>query len=501
MMNMALCQFANNYHIFDITPVENLYIEEFMLKAPGDFVKVYIYGLKQCYHSELGEDNLDTFSKALSLDTKTVQNAFSYWERQGILKINQSTDNSISVEYFNIKDILYNKNYNNMEKTLYRYKDFNQNLQLIFGNRLLTPQEYIKIYDWIEVLELPKEVVLMMIQFYIAKKGSKISINYLDKVAISWAEQGINTLQKSEEYIQTSESCYQDTIAVLKYLGIHRSPSKVELELYKKWRDEWAFSLSAILQACKETAKIQSPNFAYLDKILENFNRLGLSTPQDIYNYINSRDVVNNHIKEVMYELGYKDSLPSPEHQSMYLTWTQKMGIEHDTIILACKQCVRKKQASFDKLDILLQKWVGYGLRSPGDIKDYLTKKKQLDMEIQAVLDRAGEKRGVTSADRKIFKQWTEEWNMPYEVVLLAAEYSLMAENKLPFMHKILYNWHIGNIKTVASAKEDHEKHVSQSRSDTRDAGLKKQVDFNNFEQHSYTDEELESLFEDIENA
>ena len=28
------------------TPVENLFIEEFMVKAPGEFVKVYLYGLR-----------------------------------------------------------------------------------------------------------------------------------------------------------------------------------------------------------------------------------------------------------------------------------------------------------------------------------------------------------------------------------------------------------------------------------------------------------------------
>ena len=161
-------------------------------------------------------------------------------------------------------------------------KDFNQNLQMVFGTRLLTPQEYIKIYDWIEVLNLPKEVILMMIQFYISKKGPNLSINYLDKVAIQWAKDGINTLQKAEEYIQASESCYKDTVAVLKYLGIHRAPSKVELELYKKWRDLWGFSLNSILQACRETTKVQSPNFAYLDKVLENMHSQGLKSPSKL---------------------------------------------------------------------------------------------------------------------------------------------------------------------------------------------------------------------------
>jgi DnaD/phage-associated family protein len=81
---------------------------------------------------------------------------------------------------------------------------------------------------------------------------------------------------KTEEYIESCESYYQDTIAVLKYLGIHRPPTKAELELYRKWHNQWDFSLNAILQACKETTKTSSPNLGYLDKILENLHNLNI---------------------------------------------------------------------------------------------------------------------------------------------------------------------------------------------------------------------------------
>ena len=103
------------------------------------------------------------------MEQEAVRNAFYYWERQGILKTSEGEDGKFSVEYYNIKDILYNRDISN-EKVLYKYREFNQNLQLIFDKRLLTPQEYLKIYDWLEVLQLPKEVVLMMIRFFLSKK-------------------------------------------------------------------------------------------------------------------------------------------------------------------------------------------------------------------------------------------------------------------------------------------------------------------------------------------
>ena len=499
---MAFCSFSETYHMFDITPVENLFIQEFMLKAPGDFVKVYLYGLKQCYHSSQSENSIESFAKALCLEEKVVENAFLYWERQGIIRVHKDNDQLLSIEYLNIKDMLYN-NKHEPSKALYHYKDFNQNLQAIFGNRMLTPQEYLRIYDWIEILLLPAEVVLMMVQFYISKKGNRISINYLDKVAQSWANDGINTLQKAEEYIKQYESYYQETIAVLKYLGIHRSPSKVELDLYKKWQDVWGFSLNAILEACKETTKIQSPNMAYLDKILENLHKLGLTSQQEIKNYLSSRDSINDKIKDVLFNLGYKDTAPTPEHQALYLKWTNNWGMDHEVILLACRQAVRKKsRTNINQVDEILTTWKERGFVKAQDIKNYLREKKILIDQIKAVLDRAGDNREVTASDQKLFIKWIKEWNMPYELVLLAAEYSTMAENKLPFINKILSNWHNMGIKTVKEAKTDHDRHVQGLEvAASKTSSMKKEVDFTQFEQHSYTDEELEELFEDIENA
>jgi DnaD/phage-associated family protein len=493
-----MCKFSENFQMFDITPVENLFIHEFMLKAPGDFVKVYLYGLMQCYHPNSSENALESFSHSLGMDVDTIQNAFKYWERQGILYYQQDGDGQLSIEYYNIKDVLYNKGLNS-EKTMYKYKDFNQNLQHMFDTRLLTPQEYLRIYDWIEVLNLPMEVVLMMIQFYISRMGKKVRINYLDKVAASWARDGINTLQKAEEYIRANDACFKDTIAVLKYLGIHRSPSKAELDLYKKWQG-WGFNLNSILLACKETTKVQQPTFAYLDRILANMYKKGAITPQEVRAHLDKQDDVHTRLKELYYELGHKDNKPTPEHLSMYRNWTVNCSLDHEVILLACKQCVRNQRNTFEYLDSLLNQWLKNGLTTVQDINDFLSKSKTMDNEIRAVLQRAGESRSINLSDRKLYQKWTESWNMSFEVILLAAEYSVMAKEKISYINKILSDWHNKGINTVSEGKADHERHkmAKELMEQQPDKGLKKKLDFNKFPQHNYTEEDLENLFENI---
>ena len=77
-------RFDTKYAMFDITPVENQFILEYLPAAKGDYVRVYLYGLMRCYHSE--EDmNLDRMSHELNITREEIISAFSYWERRRLV--------------------------------------------------------------------------------------------------------------------------------------------------------------------------------------------------------------------------------------------------------------------------------------------------------------------------------------------------------------------------------------------------------------------------------
>ncbi len=261
--------------------------------------------------------------------------------------------------------------------------------------------------------------------------------------------------------------------------------------------------MNAILLACRETTKVQSPTFGYLDKILSNMKKQDVTTSQEVKQHMNKQDDSYTQIKEVYYQLGYKNNVPTPAHLTMYQEWQNTYGMNHELILLACKQCVRKRTTSFEHLDDLLRQWSDMGFSSLPEVKNYLSQKKSRENEIKAVLERAGDSRRVTASDRKLYAQWTDVWNMSFEVILLAAEYSILSKEKMPFLNKILSEWHNKGINTIKEGKEDHERHLKAmellKQGTGTDKGLKKQLDFNKFPQHAYSDEDLESLFENIE--
>jgi hypothetical protein len=134
---MSFCSFSENAGMFDVTPIENLFLLEYLPTAPEDFLKVYLYARMLCLHPELGE-SMDELARALNMDEDKVFDAMTYWERQGLVR--RLTDRPPT---YAILPVLQGVGVfgSSMESDYYEYRDFNANLQAIFGSELLQPKQ------------------------------------------------------------------------------------------------------------------------------------------------------------------------------------------------------------------------------------------------------------------------------------------------------------------------------------------------------------------------
>ena len=269
---MAFCAFDDSAAGFDVTPVENMFITEYMLRAPGDYVKVYLYGLMQCYHPQ-ERMSLSGMARDLDLTEEEVENAYLYWARNGLVR--QVGDNPMRFAYMNLKQITLTQAQNPGEK-LYN-RSFADAVSQILGNRMTESADYQKIYDWMDVLELPEEVVLMLLQHEMKKcsrRNGRFSFHIADKTAREWAQRGVRSIEDVEKLVLIDESRKSDLKKLLGRLGQRREPSDDEKALYNKWIDEWGFTPDAVQEACRETTK-GVPTMAYLDGILLRQHQLG----------------------------------------------------------------------------------------------------------------------------------------------------------------------------------------------------------------------------------
>lgn len=72
------------------TEVENIFINEYMPQAPGDYVKVYLYGLLYSGNGEAMTEK--QMSRQLGMPGEKIDQAWAYWERQGLVSRTPSVE-------------------------------------------------------------------------------------------------------------------------------------------------------------------------------------------------------------------------------------------------------------------------------------------------------------------------------------------------------------------------------------------------------------------------
>lgn len=257
------------------------FVSQFMPAANATFVKVYLYGI---YLSQNSMDISNAqIANTLSILESDVLQAFTYWVDQGILKVDGDTVEFVDCPAQNTppakSTVTHTTNYPvsdiadaiENDKTL---ADMYTLAQEVLG-KTLSPPEMQTLYWFYDELSMPQEVILMLLEYCVSKE--KRNMNYIEKVAISWSEKGITTMEAVGEFMHNET---QRFYPLRKVLGIvDRKLSNTEEDFLKKWMDTFDMSEEMIALAYEhciiQTSKL---SFPYMDKIMERWAKSGIHT-------------------------------------------------------------------------------------------------------------------------------------------------------------------------------------------------------------------------------
>jgi DnaD/phage-associated family protein len=129
--------------------------------------------------------------------------------------------------------------------------------------------------DW---LGHPVDVILMIISYCITI--GKPNMRYIEKVALSWADEGINTHEKAEEYILSIEKNRSIESQIKKLMGLgQRSLTSSEEANIKRWTNDWQFDIEMITLAYERAVdKTGTISFPYINSILRSWHQNGMKT-------------------------------------------------------------------------------------------------------------------------------------------------------------------------------------------------------------------------------
>lgn len=276
MTKLTLTNAQNN-----TTVVENEFIDQHMVKANGEYVKVYLLLLRH-FNSPSEALTISRIADLLECTEKDVIRALNYWKKQGLLEYETGTrpetpasepEPKISVPTEQAK-----------VPNIQQYRSRKEFKELLFVaeqylGKTLSVTDIEAITYFYDTLQMSTDLIEYLIE-YCVENGHK-SMHYIQKVALSWHEQKISTVEEAKaNSVMYNKNCY----SVLNAYGIKgRAPAASEIVYIKRWNDEYAFSLELILEACARTMNaIHQPNFEYTDSILKNWHKHNVHTLNDV---------------------------------------------------------------------------------------------------------------------------------------------------------------------------------------------------------------------------
>lgn len=284
------------------TQVENIFINEYLPAAPGDFVKVYIYA--SMYAGFDMEMNDQMIARQLGLTEKQVADAWIYWEKMGAIRkvyFDEKGDLDFTVEFLDLRQQMYGKNTEPVapssrgEEKVYG----DQQLKELFADvekvleRSMSSTDVQKVIGWIVDEHIDPELVLYCFR-YCAEK-SKTNMRYIETVLHNWVAEGHLSVEDISLHLQETDQRHYQRKRIMKALGFNRGVTEAERQMIDRWFDEYGFSMERILDACSKTAGISNPNFNYVNKVLMGWRKEADNRGTDVNRKIN---VTNAQLKQ-----------------------------------------------------------------------------------------------------------------------------------------------------------------------------------------------------------
>lgn len=300
---------TNNFQT-NSTMLPNSFIDHYMASANGEFVKVYLFLLRHMDDSRSAL-TISMIADCLNNTENDVLRAFRYWESVGLLSLVYDESGAITGLEFTAAAQADPASENGAGKPAAQVTNnaaatacaavtgsstiqqearrdelkAQKELKSLFFiaeqylGKTLTHNDVDTITYFYDTLHMSADLIEYLIESCV--ENNHKSMHYIQKVAISWTENGVRTIsQAKEQSAAYSRNCY----TVLNAFGIkNRGPAVSELAFINKWADEYGFSADIIQEACRRTITVtHQPSFEYADKILSKWYQNNVRHLKDI---------------------------------------------------------------------------------------------------------------------------------------------------------------------------------------------------------------------------
>ncbi|MGL5258621.1 MAG: DnaD domain protein [Lachnospiraceae bacterium] len=293
-----------NNHSYDVTMVSNYFIDHYMSDANDAQLKVYLFLLRA--QNNNGSFCIADIADKFNHTEKEIIRSISYWEKKNLLSVTYDDNKNITSISLQKIEIEIDKSHTpivtivpplqstNSDDKIFKKPDYSLDELKAFKNadntsalifiaeqylgKTLSANDIRSLLFISSTLAFSFDLLDYLLQYCVDR--NKRDFRYIEKVAISWAEQEIKTPKQATE---VSSKYDKSVYSVMNALGKQNNPTKTELDFIQRWNKEYHFTNDIILTACERTVLATDKHrFEYADKILSRWKSAGVKHVDDI---------------------------------------------------------------------------------------------------------------------------------------------------------------------------------------------------------------------------
>ncbi|MBR5507783.1 MAG: DnaD domain protein [Clostridia bacterium] len=267
------------------------FVDKFIKDANASFIKVYIYIVR--HSNDKDGMTYEKIAKDTGLLKSDVVASLKFWQENDAITLdnNSITINKIAEPQQSLIAETHSENKMTEERVLQpntsvasSYKgaevvktvNSDRELASLFMlvsqilNKNLSTNDYKIIYSFIDYLKLPEQVIIILFE-YCASNG-KTNMRYIEKIAYSWADNGITTPDLANKFVKNSNKEQSILSTYKKNFRISgREFTQTEEKMLLSWINDYKADEELIMRAydcaVMNTGKV---SFRYMDSIIKN---------------------------------------------------------------------------------------------------------------------------------------------------------------------------------------------------------------------------------------
>ncbi len=291
-----------------------------------------------------------------------------------------------------------------------------------------------------------------------------------------------------------SPAKYSGLVAKLNTLTAPRQFNARELAHVYDWVEVYGLDEGAVLELvshCMET-KSRRISINYISSVAQAWAENGIKSFEDARREIERYDL-SKHGAAAILRRWNKRRKPTKDEMALYEKWTGEWGFTGEAIMTALPRLAASANPNFIYLDELLDQLRGRNITDAADIAEEDEHNAQERAFAKLLFDRMGRAEHATSTQRAQISMYLEQYKLPREMLLYAAECSRDSSEPFGNMKKLLNEWHEAGLKTVADAEQYWKTH--QEKTWKKDGSRGRNTEY---AQRKVTDEQFADLFLDL---